>query len=189
MSNLEIIFISMSLAMDAFAVSISNGVRLKRVKIINALKFGVFFGGFQFIMPIIGYCLANLLGEEILKFNYLISFILLSTIGLKMIMETFKKKDKDNIYYDKDILSIKNLTVLSVATSIDALAVGVSFSFINIDILKAALIGGFIAFIFSFSGVLIGKKIMGVLSKNAERIGGGVLIFMGVKILIEYFIN
>ncbi|WP_317367437.1 manganese efflux pump [uncultured Tyzzerella sp.] len=185
MSILEIIFISISLAMDAFAVSISNGMLLKKIKISYALKFGIFFGFFQFIMPIIGYYLTNLLGEEILKFNHFIAFILLNTIGFKMIINTFKK-EKNNIYNDKNILSIKNLTVLAIATSIDALAVGVSFFVINLDIFRPSLIIGIVAFIFSFIGALIGKKIGGLLSKNTERIGGLILIIIGFKIFIEH---
>ena len=101
-----------------------------------------------------------------------------------MIIETFKN-DEDNVYDNKNILSIKNLTVLAIATSIDALAVGVSFSLINVNIFKSSLIIGIVAFIFSFLGILIGKKIGGLFSKNAERIGGIILIIIGFKILIQ----
>ena len=189
MNNIEIIFIAISLAMDAFDVSISNGILLPNIKIAYAIKFGIFFGSFQFIMPIIGYYLTNLLGDSILKFDHWIAFILLNVIGLKMISETFKKEEKENIYDKKNILSIKNLTVLAIATSIDALAVGVSFSLIKVNIINASLIIGIIAFIFSFLGVLIGKKLGNLLSKNAERIGGLILVFMGFKILIEHLFN
>lgn len=188
MSFLEIIFISISLAMDAFAVSISNGILLKKIKISYALKFGLFFGFFQFIMPIIGYYLTNLVGNKILMFDHWIAFILLNVIGLKMIIETFKKEE-NNICDDKNILSIKNLTILAIATSIDALAIGVSLYVININILKPSLIIGIVAFIFSFMGILIGKKISNLLSKNAERIGGIILIIIGFKILIEHLSN
>lgn len=189
MSILEIIFISISLAMDAFAVSISNGIILKNIKIVYAIKFGIFFGAFQFIMPILGYYLTNLLGEQIKAFDHWIAFILLNIIGFKMIIETFKNDNDNNICNDKEILSIKNLTVLAIATSIDALAVGVSFSLINVNIIKASLIIGFVAFGFSFLGVLIGKKIGSLLSKNAERFGGIILILIGFKILIEHLFN
>lgn len=184
MNFLEIFFISISLAMDAFAVSISNGMLLKNIKIKYAIKFGIFFGSFQFIMPILGYYLTNFLGESLLKFNNYIAFALLNIIGLKMIIETFKN-EKDNIYDNSNILSIKNLTILAIATSIDALAVGVSFSLINVNIFKSSLIIGVVAFIFSFLGVLIGRKISGLFSKNAERIGGVILIIIGFKILIQ----
>ena len=189
MSILEIIFISISLAMDAFAVSISNGIVLKKIKINYAIKFGIFFGGFQFIMPMLGYYLTSLLGEQIQKFDHWIAFILLNAIGIKMIIETFKNDNENNISTDEEILSIKNLIVLAIATSIDALVVGVSFSLINVNILQSSLIIGVVAFIFSFLGILIGKKIGNLLSKNAERIGGIILIFIGFKILIEHLIN
>lgn len=188
MSILEIFFIAISLAMDAFAVSISNGLMLENIKIKYAVKFGIFFGGFQFIMPIIGYYLTNLLGDKILKFDHWIAFILLTTIGLKMIFETFKNEE-NNMYDNKNILAIKNLTILAIATSIDALAVGVSFSVIKVNIFNSSLIIGIVAFIFSFLGVIIGKKIGNLLSKNAERIGGLILIFIGFKILIEHLSN
>ena len=106
-----------------------------------------------------------------------------------MIIETFKNDNENNISTDEEILSIKNLIVLAIATSIDALAVGVSFSLINVNILQSSLIIGVVAFIFSFLGILIGKKIGNLLSKNAERIGGIILIFIGFKILIEHLIN
>ncbi|WP_250278870.1 manganese efflux pump MntP [[Clostridium] colinum] len=186
MSTLEIIFISISLAMDAFAVSISNGILLNKIKIKYAIKFGIFFGTFQFIMPIIGYYLTNLLGDAILAFDHWIAFILLNIIGFKMIIETFKKDEENKICDDKNILSIKNLTILSIATSIDALAIGVSFSLIKVNIISSSLIIGFIAFVFSFLGVLIGKKLGNLLSKNAERFGGLILIFIGFKILIQH---
>ena len=105
-----------------------------------------------------------------------------------MIIETFTKEE-NNICDDKNILSIKNLTVLAIATSIDALAIGVSLYVININILKPSLIIGIVAFIFSFMGILIGKKISNLLSKNAERIGGIILIIIGFKILIEHLSN
>ncbi len=188
MSIVEIIFISISLAMDAFAVSISNGMLLEKIKAKYAIKFGIFFGFFQFIMPIIGYYLTNLLGKQILNFDHWIAFILLNIIGFKMIIETFKQEE-NNISDDKNILSIKNLIVLAIATSIDALAVGVSFSVIKVNIFMPSLIIGIVAFIFSFVGVLIGKKISSLFSKNAERIGGLILIIIGFKILIEHLSN
>lgn len=185
MGILEIIFIAFGLAMDAFAVSISNGLLLKKININSAVKFGLFFGGFQFIMPVIGYFCGKIFSSSIERFDHWIAFILLNIIGIKMIMETFKE-DEDNVYDDKNILSIKNLTVLAIATSIDALAVGVSFAVIKVSIFKASIIIGIVAFMLSFLGVIIGKKIGSMFSKNAERIGGFILIFIGFKILLEH---
>ena len=97
MGVLEIIFIAISLALDAFVVSISNGILIDKIKIKYAFKFGMFFGFFQFIMPIIGYYLVNLFGKSLLKFDYLIAFFLLNIIGIKMIVESLKNKEKENI--------------------------------------------------------------------------------------------
>lgn len=189
MSIFEIIFISISLATDAFTVSLSNGIALKKVNLTNSLKFGIFFGFFQFIMPIIGYYFTILLGTNILKYNYLIAFLLLNAIGINMILETFKKFNPSKLNSDKKILSIKNLIILSIATSIDALALGVSFYFIKINIVPPSITIGFITFIFSFLGVLLGKKIGNIFSKNAERIGGIILMLIGFKFFIEHFIK
>lgn len=185
MSLLNIVFIAFSLAMDAFAVSISNGLLLKEIKIKNGIKFGIFFGGFQFIMPIIGYYSTRLFEKQIIQFDHWIAFILLSIIGCKMIYETFKNDD-EKIYDENKILSKKNLTVLAIATSIDALAVGVSFYVLKTNILLASILIGLVAFILSFLGIIIGKKIGKIFSKNAERLGGAILISIGTKILIEH---
>ena len=187
MGVLEIIFIAISLALDAFVVSISNGILIDKIKIKYAFKFGMFFGFFQFIMPIIGYYLVNLFGKSLLKFDYLIAFFLLNIIGIKMIVESLKKQEKENVYDKKHILSVKNLTVLGIATSIDSLAVGVSFSFVETKLLISSLIIGIVAFIFSFIGVILGEKIGKRLSKNSEIIGGVILIVIAFKILIQHF--
>lgn len=187
MGYLEIIFIAISLALDAFVVSISNGILINAIKIQYAFKFGIFFGFFQFIMPIIGYYLVSLFGKSLLRFDYLIAFILLNIIGIKMIRESLKSDEKENVYDKNHILSIKNLTVLGIATSIDSLAVGVSFSFVKTNLFTSSLIIGIVAFIFSFIGVILGKKIGGKLSKNSEIIGGIILIIIAFKIFIEHF--
>ena len=185
MSLLNIIFIAFSLAMDAFAVSISNGLLLKEVKIKNGIKFGIFFGGFQFIMPIIGYYSARIFEKPIIRFDHWIAFILLTLIGGKMIVESFKNDD-ENIRDENEILSIKNLLILAIATSIDALAVGISFSLLKTSIAISSIIIGIVAFTLSLLGIMIGKKIGKVFSKNAEIAGGVVLIFIGSKILIQH---
>lgn len=185
MTLFNIILIAFSLAMDSFAVSLSNGLLLKEIKIKNGLKVGLFFGFFQFIMTIIGYFFGNFLGKPFFVFNYWICFIFLVLIGSKMIIESFKKENT-NIRDTKNILSVQNLTILAIATSIDALAVGISFSILKVDILISSIIIGIIAFLLSFLGIIIGKKIGGNFSKNAEKIGGIILIIIGIKIIIEY---
>ncbi len=183
MNILEIIFIALGLAMDAFAVAISNGICLKDINIRLALKFGIFFGGFQFLMPFLGYFFGKFFSSSIERFDHWIAFILLNLIGISMILETFKNEEEDQVKTD---ISIKNLCVLAIATSIDALAVGVSFAVIKVNILQACLVIGVVAFILSTTGVVLGKKIGSLFSKNAERFGGAILVFMGFKILIEH---
>ncbi len=185
MSLFNVILIAFSLAMDSFAVALSNGLLLKEIKIRNGIKVGLFFGFFQFIMPIIGYFFGNFLGKPFFAFNYWVCFIVLVLIGSKMLIESFKK-ERNEIRDTENILSAKNLIILAIATSIDALAVGISFSILKVDILISSIIIGIVAFLLSFLGVILGKKIGGNFSKNAEKIGGIILIIIGIKILIEY---
>lgn len=184
MNYLSTFFIAVGLAMDAFAVSVSNGITIKKLKFSHAFKFGFFFGAFQFFMPIMGWFFASKFSEQIKAFDHWIAFILLFLIGFNMIIESFKTEN--NIYDNENILSLKNIIILSIATSIDALAVGISFAFFRINIYISSIIIGIVAFIFSFFGVIIGKKIGKYLNKNAERIGGIILITIGLKILLEH---
>lgn len=188
MGIFTIFLISISLAMDAFAVSISNGLAIKKINFFIALKFAIFFSVFQFLMPIIGFFSAKLFRESIIALDHWIAFILLTLIGSKMIYETFKEDEQE--YLNKeDILAFNNLLILSIATSIDALAVGVSFAFISTNILYASSIIGIITFILSFFGVYIGGKIGGFFKKGAERLGGAILILIGIKILLEHLFS
>ena len=193
MSFIEVFFIALGLAMDALAVSVTSGIVLKKVKFENAFRFGSFFGTFQFIMPVIGWVCAKNFKDSIENFDHWVAFILLSIIGGKMFLESFK--NEKNFYTDnKNFLSFYNMTVLAVATSIDALAVGVSFAFLNnqddgIDILPASAIIGVVAFIISYAGVYLGKKIGRLIQKNAERAGGLILMGIGVKILLEHLLS
>lgn len=190
-SFIEIFLIAIGLAMDAFAVSISNGIVLKKIEFKHALKFGLFFGIFQFIMPVIGWLCAKNFREAIESFDHWIAFILLLIIGGKMFLESFKDEN-ENISDNKNILSFYNMTVLALATSIDALAVGVSFAFLNsekgLNIWQASLIIGIVAFVISYTGVYLGRKIGEFMQKNAERAGGIILIGIGVKILAEHLL-
>ncbi|MBQ9518736.1 MAG: manganese efflux pump [Firmicutes bacterium] len=188
MSLFEIFVIAVSLAMDAMAVSASNGLALKKAGIKHACIFGLYFGGFQCLMPIIGFFCGIGFGGYIEMIDHWIAFGLLSVIGGKMIYESLKNDDdgEENIRSDEEkIMSPQNLVMLAVATSIDALAVGVSFALTkNVNIWLSAAIIGIVAFALSFVGVLGGKQIGGKFEKHAALIGGIVLIIIGSRILI-----
>lgn len=186
MSFIELFLIAVSLAMDAFAVSVSNGLILPNVKKRNAVTFGLYFGLLQFFMPIIGYFLGNKLTKYVQQFDHWIAFILLGIIGFNMIKESFSE-DEEDVPKEKEILKVKNMTMLAIATSIDALAVGVTFAFIgNMNIVFACSVIGIVAFILSYAGLMIGKKIGPFFKTYAERIGGLVLVGMGIKILVQH---
>ena len=167
--------------MDAFAVSITSGITVRHLRIKHALKIALFFGFFQAIMPIIGWLSGMSLRNIISGFDHWIAFGLLSIIGCKMIYESFKlKKEKinpQNIYI---------LFILSIATSIDALAVGLSLSFLKVAIILPAIIIGVVTFLLSFFGVYVGNKVGHFFERKIEMIGGLVLIGIGLKILIEH---
>lgn len=175
----ELIITSFSLAMDAFAVSICKGITNKKNKIKNSFIIGLSFGIFQAIMPFLGYHIGNILSQKIIAFDHYLALILLSIIGISMIREN------DNETYN-DKITIKELTLLSLATSIDALIVGVTLSFLKVNIITSIATIGIITFITCFIGYnfgsLIGKKI----NKNAKIIGGITLIIIGIKIFIEH---
>jgi putative Mn2+ efflux pump MntP len=179
------ILIAVGLAMDAFAVSIAIGLNLNENRMKNAIKIGLFFGFFQFIMPIIGWVLGTNFSSLISGFDHYIAFILLAFIGIKMIIEGFNGDESCIILPD-----FKKLIILSIATSIDALAVGLSYAFLNVSIVTPSIIIGVITFILSFIGAnmgcSIGKKCK---SKMIDIIGGTILIGIGLKILIQHLIS
>lgn len=185
MEFITLIFIGLGLAMDALAVSMSNGISIKNFSIKDSIRQGFYFGGFQFIMPLIGWLLGNNIRQYIEVFDHWIAFILLTVIGVNMIKECFCE-DIENceIYY----IDKKTMIMQSVATSIDALAIGISIAILDVNIIYASSIIGIIAFIFSFFGGIIGNSIGSILNKKAEIIGGVILIIIGVKILIEHTI-
>jgi manganese efflux pump family protein len=187
MNLLNIIFIAIGLSMDAFAVSLTKGISLKESIHKNALLFGVFFGGFQFLMPLIGWFLgSNLISGLFSKVDHWIAFVILAFIGGKMIIEAIKPSDDDEAVDTK--LSLKTILFLAIATSIDALAVGVSFSLLHTAILIPCIIIGITTFIFSFFGTYIGRYLGVFLSKYAEISGGIILILIGLKIVVEHLL-
>lgn len=187
MSFIELFFVAVSLAMDAFAVSVSNGLMLPKIKIKHAVIFGGFFGFFQFIMPLIGYALASRFSHYIVSLDHWIAFLLLAVIGGGMIKDSFDDNEGAAEQTESRIMSFGNLTSLAIATSIDALAVGVTLALMpGTNIWFSCLIIGITAFVISYIGVMLGKKISGVFQSYAARIGGCVLIIIGLKILIEH---
>jgi len=188
MDYISILLIAISLAMDAFAVSICNGIVIKNVRLTHAAAFGFMFGGLQFVMPLAGYFLGSSFSIYIESFDHWIAFGLLSFIGGKMIVETFHPGETGKSIAFEHSISFGKLFALGIATSIDALAVGISIALTGWNIWISALIIGVVAFALSFIGVLAGKKLGRRFQKNAGRLGGVVLIIIGVKILIEHLL-
>lgn len=190
MSFFSVFIIGIGLSMDAFAVSLAKGFCLKKDILKYALKISFLFGLFQAIMPLIGWFAGTYFENSIKSIDHWIAFILLSFLGGKMIIESikeFKANDEDElIKCDRDTLSLKSLIVLAIATSIDALAVGISFGFLSVSILPSILIIGLTTFILCFIAVVIGKKLGESLQKYSELIGGVILLIIGIKILIEH---
>ncbi len=179
----NLILIAASLAMDCFAISIAGGATTKRLKVIDALKVGLFFGLFQAIMPLFGWFIGLSFKELIENVDHWVAFGLLGAIGVKMIYEALRNRhEKRKI----NLVKIPALLVLSIATSIDALAIGISFSLLNISLYLSIAVIGLFAFVFSISGYFIGNKIGHFLENKVELIGGIILIGIGVKILIEH---
>lgn len=189
MDLLTQILLSFCLATDAFAVSITNGMCSCRVTKQNVISTALTFGLFQGIMPILGFFLASSFTDVISKYQHFIALFLLSAIGLNMIIEAVKEvKNPDGICSGKKIFTIKNLAIQGIATSIDALAVGVSLAAINANITSISLLIGGITFLCCAIGVYIGRK-FGLLLGIRAKFGGGILlILIGIKILVENII-
>jgi putative Mn2+ efflux pump MntP len=183
MNIITICLIALSLAMDAFAVSLSSGLSYKRVRIGNALVIALFFGGFQAVMPIIGWLLGTYVERFISAIDHWIAFALLCIIGLRMIYEACRKTGHEKAI-DPEKLHI--LLMLAVATSIDAFAVGLGLSFLQVPILLPVIIIGIVTFGISFSGVYLGATLGRFFRKKVEVLGGLILISIGIKILIEH---
>ena len=182
MTILELIVISISLAMDAFAVSICKGLTIKKITRKECIIIGLYFGVFQAIMPLIGYLLSKSFAVYITNIDHWLAFILLLFIGINMIMESLSNDNKD--YNDK--IDYKTMLPLSVATSIDALAVGITLAFFQTDIKIAILIIGIITFLLSLIGVKIGHSFGKKYQSKAQLLGGITLILIGLKILLEH---
>lgn len=187
MGFVTIILTGFALAMDAFAVSVTKGMTLRKVNFYISFKIAFFFGFFQGIMPFIGWFVGIRFQSYITAFDHWIALFLLSFIGLKMIFEAFEdcRNPELTVTCDGEI-DTKELIILSIATSIDALAVGVSFAFLNISILPVCTSIGVITLLLCFLGVLIGKKLGSLFKNYAQIIGGIILILIGINILNEH---
>ena len=168
--------------MDSFSVSVANGLATKTFIISKALTIALFFGFFQAVMPIFGWLAGESIADYISAFDHWIAFALLTFIGVKMIYESIA--DKPNNFLGT--YTIKVILILSIATSIDALAVGLSFSFLDISIFFPAIIIGVVAFLLSFFGVYVGRRFGKILKNRIEILGGSILIIIGLKILLEH---
>lgn len=182
MSLFEILVIAIGVSMDAFAVAICKGLSVSKLRPSHALKTGLWFGGFQALMPLIGYFAGVRFADVVSSVDHWIAFILLGFIGANMIKESFSREEE---IHDSDF-SFKTMLAMAVATSIDALAVGVSFAFLRVRIWMAVLIIGLMTALFSIAGVRIGNVFGSRYKSLAELVGGVILLLMGIKILIEH---
>lgn len=182
MGLIELFLIAVGLSMDAFAVSVCKGLAMPKCTFKKAAIVGLWFGGFQALMPAIGYILGAQFQEAIASIDHWIAFVLLALIGGNMIHEAL-----DNDEEEADVsLDVKTMFLLAVATSIDALAIGITFAFLKVSIIPAVCFIGIVTFIISFAGVKIGN-VFGARYKNkAEIVGGVILILLGLKILLEH---
>lgn len=181
MSLTELFLIAVGLSMDAFAVAVCKGLSLGKIKVKHMLLAGLWFGGFQGLMPAIGYFFGNFFTDFINAYAHWIAFGLLAIIGGNMIKESFSKQEEEM----SASMAPKTMLLLAIATSIDAMAVGVSFAFMQVQIVWAVIFIGCITFILSAIGVKVGSIFGTKYKSKAELVGGLVLIVMGLKILIE----
>lgn len=185
MGFFELFLIAIGLSMDAFAVSICKGLKMQRFNVRHAGVIALAFGGFQALMPVIGWFLGKQFESYITGIDHWIAFALLAVIGGKMAVESFKKEEEDSSK-ENEKLDVKELLVLAVATSIDALAVGITFAFLQVSIVPAVSLIGVITFVLSAVGVFIGHKFGAKFKSKAELAGGIILILIGLKILLEH---
>ena len=186
----EIFLIGVGLSMDAFAVSVCKGLNMRRLNLRHALVIALFFGGFQALMPFIGWLLGKQFESYITSFDHWIVFVLLAFIGGKMIVEAVREMksgdDCETCKTGAEKLDLKELTALAIATSIDALAVGITFAFLSVNIAEAVSIIGVTTFLFSIAGVWLGNRFGSKYKAKAELAGGVILVLIGVKILLEH---
>ena len=188
MGIVELLLTGVGLAMDAFAVSVCKGLSMKKIRYGPAVVIALFFGGFQALMPFLGWALGTQFKDYIISIDHWIAFVLLAIIGGKMLKEAFSS-DKEEVAQEceqGERMNYKELFLLAIATSIDALAVGVTFAFLNVNIYLAIAIIGVVTFLLAFAGVVIGNIFGSRFEKGAQIAGGAILIGIGLKILLEH---
>ena len=176
------ILVAIALAMDAFSVSMTKGFTQKQLTKSQIIYYGLFFGGFQFLMPILGYLCGNVIASIVESLAPIIGFVLLLAIGVNMIRESLGDEDEEIT----DHFSFKEVTLLAIATSIDAFAVGITIALIKDPVLISSVIIGIVAFLFSVVGVFIGKKLGNYIGDKFQILGGVILILIGIKILLGF---
>ena len=182
MNILELFVLAVGLSMDAFAVSVCKGLAMDRARLSRCGIVGLWFGGFQAIMPLLGYFLVRNFEKYITSYDHWRAFVLLGIIGANMIRESFSKEEEDS----SASLSVKVMLPMAIATSIDALAVGITFAFLKVDIIPAVSFIGVVTFLLSILGVKAGSVFGAKYKSKAELAGGIILILLGVKILLEH---
>lgn len=183
MSLLTLFITAVGLSMDAFAVSICKGLSMKKLSVKKALIIGLWFGGFQALMPTAGYLLGTRFEQYVTAIDHWIAFVLLGLIGANMVKEALAKEEDSNV---DDSVDFKIMFFLAVATSIDALAVGVTYAFLRVNIVPAVAFIGLVTFLLSVAGVKVGHVFGMKYKSKAELTGGVILILMGIKILVEH---
>ncbi len=181
MGLLELFLVAVGLSMDAFAVSICKGLSMPKMRWKNALLAGVYFGGFQALMPAIGYLLGTQFEDAISSIDHWVAFVLLAVIGINMIREAVGEEESLDDSFD-----VKTMLLLAVATSIDALAVGVTFAFLKVNIVFAVVFIGCTTFVFGIAGIKIGNVFGSRFRAKAQIAGGVILVLIGLKILLEH---
>ena len=182
MDLLTLLTLAVGLAMDAFAVSICKGLAMREKVLKKGIIVGLWFGGFQALMPTIGFFLGTQFKDQITSIDHWIAFVLLGLIGINMVKEALSNDEEQA----DDSIAVKEMFMLAVATSIDALAVGITFAFLNVHIVSAVLMIGVCTFLISFVGVKIGNIFGTKYKSKAELAGGIILILLGFKILFEH---
>lgn len=186
MMFLELFLIGVGLSMDAFAVSVCKGLAMEKINKKQAVVIGLYFGGFQALMPLLGWLLGVRFQKYIVSIDHWVAFVLLVFIGGKMILEAVRDKEDQEIGQKDLPLNHKEMLIMAVATSIDALAVGISFAFLDVPIVEAVTIIGCTTFVLSVAGVVVGNFFGTRYKKKAEIFGGVILILIGLKILTEH---
>jgi len=185
MEFVTLLIIAIGLSFDTFAVSVTTGLIISHIKFWQAVRVAIILAVFQAIMPVIGWFFGKQIARFIIDYNHWVAFGLLSVLGMKMMYESFKK-DKDSQPFNP--LKTTVVIGMAIATSIDALVVGVSFAFIEMNIYWSAFVIGFVTFLVAMLGMFFGKKVGGRLGKRMEIVGGVILIAIGVKILLEHLL-